>query len=128
MDSGPSEADLEAQLLRLSRSRVGGTRLQARVAATRTLLRRQQQRREQDQAADDGMDEQTRRRWLELDLLPNMAVAHGWYIAPAEWHHGSRRVSELELDSERILASPDPVAAFDEWRRAATGSGGASVF
>jgi hypothetical protein len=38
----PSESELEDELLRLSRSRQSGTKMQARVAAIRTVLRRRQ--------------------------------------------------------------------------------------
>jgi hypothetical protein len=95
MTEQPSEGELEAQLLRLSRSRASGTRLQATVSATRALLLSRRREREQaeqsqreadreerraaDRGAEDGeeLDPAVVLAWLELDILSDMQVALG---------------------------------------------------
>jgi hypothetical protein len=47
-----SEAELEAMLLRLSRSRQSGTAIQAKTAALRTLLKRRQHERRAAERAE----------------------------------------------------------------------------
>ena len=133
----PTEAELQAQLVKLSRSRQSGTRLQAQVAATNAVLRsrqrerealersereleRQQKRAERQQAESDKMPDDVRQAWLPLDLLYDMASALRWHLAPSEWRAGSQRVHHLETEAQRILDASDPCAAFEQWR-AATG-------
>jgi len=135
MQSELSEADLEAELLKLSRSNLSGTKVQARVAAIRTLLRRRQrereaaeraeresrrkeerQREQQTRADDDQLLEEVRRSWFEVDLLPNMCTVLGVSFLAAGRRLPPERWRQLESEAQAILASSDPCAAFDEWR------------
>ncbi len=135
MQSELSEANLEAELVKLVRSRQSGTKVQARVAAIRTLLRRRQQEREaleraererrraeerqreqQRRSDDDQLPEEVRRRWFEVDLLPDMCTACGVGFLD-EARNPSERLRRLKRDAEQILTAEDPYRAFDEWRQ-----------
>jgi hypothetical protein len=133
----PTDTELEAQLLRLARSRQSGTKVQAQVAAIRAVLRRRQherdageraqrerslqekrqhlQMREQD-AEVEALDDAVRRAWFELDLHMNMVRALGLpLLGPRD--REKRSEAQLEADAGSILAASDPYEAFEAWKR-----------
>jgi len=118
---------LEAELARLMRSRLSGTKLQARVAAARTLLasrRRErvaaersareaaleQRRVEQDSTSDE--DRAVALSWLEVDLWPDMCSILGIR------RDDDPRLDALEADADAIWAADDPLAAWEAWKAA----------
>jgi hypothetical protein len=129
----PSEAELEAQLVRLTRSRQSGTALQARIAGTRMLLRRRQRERETLERGERARVREERRErdsgelerdrevalsWLRLDIEGDMATLLGVPGFGPEWSEGgSDRTRRIRAEADRILCEPDPLAAWAEWRR-----------
>lgn len=122
-DEKLTDERIEAELLRVARGR--RSQLQPRVAALRAILKRrsdeERERRARPAAGDawegEGLSAEERLAWFELDLLPTMAAARGWWAGPSEWRGGSsRRMRRLRREADAILAAPDPFAAFAEWR------------
>jgi hypothetical protein len=84
LNGQPTEAELEAELLRLTRSGVGGHKLQARVTAVRTLLQSRRREREAAEKAEREAERlqraESRRSvpsWMDPDLTE--AEALQWY-------------------------------------------------
>jgi hypothetical protein len=134
-----SDEQLEAELVRLSRSRASGTKLQARAAALRAVLmsraraaeaaekqerlrRRQEmlERRAESADADDMRELAAARIFFELDfpeLADAMLKTLGWIVDVGEWRHGSERVDQLVREGLEIVRASDPEAAFEAWRQ-----------
>jgi len=114
----PSDGELEAQLIKLSRSKQSGTRLQAQVAATRAVLhsrhrerealdraereREREQRAASAEAEADKLPDDVRESWFGLDVLHDMASAARWHLPPEEWRAGSPRTRWLEQEAKQI--------------------------
>lgn len=82
-----SEQDLEAELLRLSRSRDSGTRLQARTAAIRTVLRGRRQERQVAERRTEVEQRQKEQERLEWPSQSPDAIA-----GPDYWHPALTRM------------------------------------
>jgi hypothetical protein len=128
----PSEAELEAELLKLSRSRLSAAQLQPRVAAVRTLLARRtreriaaereernrirKQRAERD-SSDDESEKAARLVWLDVDIGPEMFAALGYGLRDRQ-PISQTVAARVERDADRILSSPDPLGELERWKAA----------